>query len=276
MDLAGAVCVVTGGGGGIGAALSRRFVADGAAGVVVADLDVAAADAVVETLPPGRAVAVAGDVTDPDHHAALVATAEATWGPVDLHCSNAGTGVGLGALETDLGAWQRVWEVNVLAHVLAARAVLPSMLERGRGHLLQTASAAGLLTNLGDASYTATKHAAVGLAEWLSATYRHRGIGVSCLCPMGVDTALLAEARKGLSGAVVTGAGPVLSPDEVAAHVADALADDRFLVLPHPEVARFWSGKAAGIDGWLDAMSRVQQRLEGTGAAGSGAAGVAP
>jgi NAD(P)-dependent dehydrogenase (short-subunit alcohol dehydrogenase family) len=262
MEIEGAVCVVTGGGGGIGAALVRRFVADGAAGVVVADLDGEAAAAVVAALPEGRAVAVAGDVTDPAHHAELVATAEDRWGPVDLHCSNAGIGVGIGLLETDLDAWQRVWEVNVLAHVLAAKAVLPSMLERGRGHLLQTASAAGLLTNLGDASYTATKHAAVGLAEWLAATYRHRGIGVSCLCPMGVDTALLAEATKGLSGAVVTGAGAVLGTDEVAAHVAEALAEDRFLVLPHPEVARFWAGKAAQIDTWLGAMNHVQQRLE--------------
>jgi NAD(P)-dependent dehydrogenase (short-subunit alcohol dehydrogenase family) len=262
MEVAGAVCVVTGGGNGIGAALVRRFVADGAAGVVVSDIDAAGAEAVAAAVPDGRAVAVAGDVTDPAHHDALVATAEDRWGAVDLYCSNAGIGVGAGALETDLADWQRVWEVNLLAHVLAAKAVLPSMLERGRGHLLQTASAAGLLTNLGDASYTATKHAAVGLAEWLAATYRHRGIGVSCLCPMGVDTALLAEATKGLAGAVVTGAGAVLSPDEVAGHVAEALAEDRFLALPHPEVARFWSGKAAEVDGWLTAMNHVQQRLE--------------
>ena len=201
-------------------------------------------------------------MTDPAHHAELVAVAEARWGPVDLFCSNAGIGVGTGLLETDLADWQRVWEVNTLAHVLAARAVLPSMLERGRGHLLQTASAAGLLTNLGDAAYTATKHGAVALAEWLAVTYRHRGIGVSVLCPMGVDTALLAEASKGIAGAVVKGAGAVLSPDEVAAHVAEALADDRFLVLPHAEVARFWSGKAADVDRWIDAMNHVQQRLE--------------
>ena len=262
MEIVGAVCVVTGGGNGIGAALARRFVADGAAGVVVSDLDADGAAAVVAALPEGRAVAVPGTVTDLAHHEALVATAEERWGAVDLYCSNAGIGVGTGAIETDLADWQRVWEVNVLAHVLAAKAVLPSMLDRGRGHLLQTASAAGLLTNLGDASYTATKHAAVGFAEWLAVTYRHRGIGVSCLCPMGVDTALLAEAQKGMAGAVVVGAGAVLSTEEVAEHVAGALADDRFLVLPHPEVARFWAGKTAAIDGWLGAMSHVQQRLE--------------
>lgn len=263
MQLAGAVCVVTGGGNGIGAALARRFADEGAAGVVVADLDVAGAEAVAASLPDDRGVAVPGDVTDESYHALLVKTAEERFGAVDLYCSNAGIGVA-GGLDADLAGWQRVWEVNTLAHVLAARAVLPSMLERGRGYLLQTASAAGLLVNLGDPSYTATKHAAVGLAEWLSATYRHRGIGVSCLCPMGVDTDMLRRAGEGVSGAVVIGAGEVMSPEEVAGHVVDALAEERFLVLPHPEVARFWSRKATDIDGWLTAMNRVQQRLEGT------------
>ena len=262
MQLDGAVCVVTGGGNGIGAALVRRFAAEGASGVVVADLDEPAAEAVAASLPDGRGIAMAGDVTDPTYHEVLVATAEHAFGPVDLYCSNAGIGAAAG-IEADLADWQRVWEVNTLAHVLAARAVLPSMLARGRGHLLNTASAAGLLVNLGDASYTATKHAAVGLAEWLSATYRHRGIGVSCLCPMGVDTDLLRRATEGVSGAVVTGAGDVLSPEVVADHVVDALSHDRFLVLPHPEVAKFWAGKVADVDGWLGAMNRVQQRLEG-------------
>jgi short-subunit dehydrogenase len=136
------------------------------------------------------------------------------------------------------------------------------MLARGKGHLLQTASAAGLLTNLGDATYSATKHAAVGLAEWLSATYRHRGIGVSCLCPMGVDTDLLRRASEGVAGQVVTGAGAVLTPEAVADAVATALGEDRFLILPHPEVAQFWSGKVADPDGWLGAMNRIQQRFE--------------
>ncbi|MGH9137397.1 MAG: SDR family oxidoreductase, partial [Acidimicrobiales bacterium] len=203
MKVEGAVCVVTGGGHGIGAALARRFVAEGAAGVVVCDLDGAAADAVAASVPDGTAIAVAGDVTDPSTHHQLVAAAEQRFGPVDLYCSNAGIGG---------EDWHRVWDVNVMAHVHAADAVLPSMLERGRGWLLQTASAAGLLVNLGDAAYTATKHAAVGFAEWLSATYRHRGIGVSCLCPMGVDTDLFRRATEGLAGAVVAGAGDVLSP----------------------------------------------------------------
>lgn len=261
-ELAGAVCVVTGGGNGIGAALARRFAAEGATGVVVVDLDEAAAAAVADELGSVGA-ALAGDVADEALHQQAVALAEARFGPVDVYCSNAGTGAPAG-IHAPLDAWQTVWEVNTLAHVLAARAVLPSMLDRGRGHLLQTASAAGLLVNLGDAAYTATKHAAVGLAEWLAVTYAHRGIRVSCLCPMGVDTDLLRRASEGVAGAVVTGAGDVLSPEAVADHVVVALAEERFLVLPHPEVADFLSRKVADVDGWLAAMNRVQQRLEGS------------
>jgi NAD(P)-dependent dehydrogenase (short-subunit alcohol dehydrogenase family) len=263
MDLDGAVCVVTGGGNGIGAALARRFAAAGAAGVVVVDLDGDGAERVARSLPGDRGVALAGDVTDEALHEEAVRLAEARFGPVDLYASNAGIGAGAG-LEAPLETWDAVWRVNVLAHVLAARAVLPSMLERGHGWLLQTASAAGLLTNLGDASYTATKHAAVGLAEWLSATYRHRGIGVSCLCPMGVDTDLLRRATEGVAGNVVTSAGEILSPEVVADRVVEAVAAERFLVLPHPEVATFLAGKVGDIDVWLGAMNRVQQKLEGS------------
>lgn len=262
MNLDGAVCVVTGGAGGIGHALARRFVADGAAGVVLCDVDEARTEAAAALLPAGRAVAVAGDVGEAATHERLVAAAEEHFGPVDLYCSNAG--IGGANVDDPVEAWDAIWRVNTLAHVLAARAVLPSMLERGSGHLLQTASAAGLLINLGDAAYTATKHAAVGLAEWLHATYRHRGIRVSCLCPMGVDTDMLRRASEGPSGAVVTGAGEVLSPDAVAAEVVEALREERFLVLPHPEVESFLAGKVADVDRWLASMNRVQQHLEGT------------
>lgn len=261
MNLEGAVCVVTGAAGGIGAALARRFAAEGAAGVVLCDLDAARTEAAAATLPDGKGLAVAGDVTLPETHERLVAAAEDAFGPVDLYCSNAG--IGGTAIDSPVEQWDAVWRVNVLAHVLAARAVLPSMLERGRGYLLQTASAAGLLVNLGDPGYTATKHAAVGLAEWLAATYRHRGIRVSCLCPMGVDTDMLRRATGSVGGDVVRAAGNVLSPDEVADAVVAALAEERFLVLPHPEVAGFLSGKVADVDGWLAAMNRIQQRLEG-------------
>jgi NAD(P)-dependent dehydrogenase (short-subunit alcohol dehydrogenase family) len=268
MRLSGSVCVVTGGGNGIGAALAGRFADEGAAGVVVVDLDGEGAERVASSLSDGRGAPLAGDVTDEAVHAAAVRLAEERYGPVDLYASNAGIGAGEG-IGAPLETWDAVWRVNVLAHVLAARAVLPSMLERRSGWLLQTASAAGLLTNLGDAAYTATKHAAVGFAEWLSATYRHHGIGVSCLCPMGVDTDLLRRANAnvgpggGVAGNVVTSAGDVLSPEVVAGHVVDAIAAEHFLVLPHPEVKTFLDGKVADIDGWLAAMNRVQQKLEG-------------
>lgn len=261
MNLADKVCVVTGGAGGIGLAMARRFGEEGAAGVVLCDLDADRVEAAAATLPFGAGVGVAGDVTEPATHERLVATAEARFGPVDLYCSNAG--IGGAGVDDPVEQWDAIWRVNVVAHALAARAVLPSMLERGEGHLLQTASAAGLLINLGDAAYTATKHAAVGLAEWLSATYRHRGIRVSCLCPMGVDTDMLRQASTGTSGAVVTGAGEVLTPDAVADAVVAGLADDRFLILPHPEVGGFLRGKIDDPDGWLAGMNRVQQKLEG-------------
>jgi NAD(P)-dependent dehydrogenase (short-subunit alcohol dehydrogenase family) len=262
MELQGRVCIVTGAAGGIGSALARRFAAEGAAGVVLCDLDPARTEAAAAELPDGRGVALAGDVTEEDTHHRAVALAEERFGPVDLYASNAG--IGGSAIDGPLDAWDAIWRVNTLAHVLAARAVLPSMLARGEGHLLQTASAAGLLINLGDPAYTATKHAAVGLAEWLQATYAHRGIKVSCLCPMGVDTDMLRSATQGVSGNVVTGAGGVLSADEVAGHVVDAIREERFLVLPHPEVHRFLQGKVADPDRWLERMNHVQQRLEGS------------
>ena len=258
MNVQGAVCVVTGGAGGIGSALARRLAGDGAAGVVVVDLDAAATERAAEGC---GGVALAGDVTDLATHERAVALAEERFGPVDVYCSNAG--IGGSSIDGAPARWDDIWRVNVVAHALAARAVLPSMLERERGWLVQTASAAGLLVNLGDPAYTATKHAAVGLAEWLAATYRHRGIGVCCLCPMGVDTDMLRQSQESTSGAVVTGAGDVLAPDVVAAHVVDALRDERFLVLPHPEVADFLTEKVADVDRWLGAMNRVQQRLEG-------------
>lgn len=253
MELEGKVCVVTGGASGIGAALVDRFVFEGASVVAVDQAP----------LPGGsKAVAtVRGDVGLLATHARAVAEAEARFGPVDLYCSNAGL---LGStIEAAPERWDELWRVNVLAHALAARVVLPSMLARGSGWLLQTASAAGLLVNLGDPAYTATKHAAVGLAQWLAATYGHRGIGVSCLCPMGVDTPMLAEASEGgTTGAVVKGAGAVLHPEVVADAVVQALREELFLVLPHPEVGGFLTRKWTDLDAWLKDMSRVQEKLE--------------
>jgi NAD(P)-dependent dehydrogenase (short-subunit alcohol dehydrogenase family) len=261
MNIDGAVCVVTGAAGGIGLALARRLADAGARGVVLCDLDAAATEAAAAQLPTGRGLAVAGDVGDPATHERLVAAAEDAFGPVDLYCSNAG--IGGTTLESPVEVWDTVFRVNVVAHALAARAVLPSMLARGSGYLLQTASAAGLLVNLGDPGYTASKHAAVGLAEWLAATYAHRGIRVSCLCPMGVDTDMLRRATGSAAGDVVRGAGQVLSPEAVADAAVAAVVEERFLVLPHPEVAGYVAGKVADPDGWLAGMNRVQQRLEG-------------
>jgi len=261
MDPRGAVVVITGAAGGIGAAMARRFAAAGAAGMVLADLD--GAVALARSLDPARAVGVACDVTDPAAVAGLVTLAGDTFGPVDLFCSNAGITTGTG-LDTSDAAWSRAWAVNVHAHVLAARAVLPSMLERGSGYLLQTCSAAGLLTAVGDAPYAVTKHAAVAFAEWLSMTYGDRGIKVSALCPQGVDTPLLTDGlAAGHPGARVTAAsGAVLSPDEVAEAVVEGLAAERFLILPHPEVATYQQRKAVDPDRWLASMRSLITRVE--------------
>jgi NAD(P)-dependent dehydrogenase (short-subunit alcohol dehydrogenase family) len=258
MELSGRVCVVTGAGGGIGRALAMRFAEEGAAGVVVVDLG-ATADAVADEIGE-RAVAVQGDVSEAATHAAAVAAAEARWGPVDLYCSNAGIGGG-GTIDEPDELWNHVWEVNVLAHVKAARVVLPSMLERGHGYLLNTASAAGLLTQIGNAPYSATKHAAVGLAEWLAITYGDRGIRVSVLCPQGVRTDMLRQAAQGdraLEPLLVVGA---LEPEQVAATTVEGLRDERFWILPHPEVADYARRKANDVDRWLAGMRPLQSRI---------------
>ncbi|CAO5256037.1 SDR family oxidoreductase [Frankia sp. AgKG'84/4] len=257
MDVRDAVTVVTGAGSGIGAALARRFVAEGAAAVVVSDRDKALAEAVAADIgTPATA-----DVTDVTDEAAVAGLVERTLdrhGRIDLFCSNAGVFAG-GGVEVDTAAWQQIFAVNVLAQVYAARAVLPSMLERGSGFLLTVASAAGLLTTPGDAPYTVTKHGAVALAEWLSVTYGDRGIGVAVVCPLGVSTPLLLDPlREGRAAAsVVAASGTVITAEEVAASVIDGLAAERFLILPHPEVGKYWARKAADPDRWLAGVRRL-------------------
>ncbi|GAA2073446.1 SDR family oxidoreductase [Aeromicrobium halocynthiae] len=268
MKVSGAVAVVTGAGGGIGAALGRRLVENGAR-VVVADLH---ADKVESTahelcdLVPGSAVGLAVDVSETDGIRALVDLAERRFGPVDVYAANAGIGGGIG-LETDDDSWQRIIDVNVLAHVRAARLLVPTWLERGRGQFVTTASAAGLLTQIGSPSYSVTKHAAVAFAEWLAITYGDQGILVSCLCPMGVNTDMLTGgadlddpvARRAVQA--VTDAGGVLEPLEVADAVMAAIESETFLVLPHPEVLTFWRRKSADYDRWLSSMRRYQASL---------------
>jgi NAD(P)-dependent dehydrogenase (short-subunit alcohol dehydrogenase family) len=254
MDLARRVTVVTGGASGIGRALCRRFAAEGARGVVVADLDGAGAAAVAREVG-GLGVAV--DVGVEDDVARLVAEATEAYGGVDLFCSNAGVAAG-GGVEAPDAEWDRAWRVNVLAHVYAARSVLPAMLARGEGYLLHTASAAGLLTNLGAAPYSVTKHAVVGLAEWLAVTYGDAGIRVSCLCPQGVRTPMLLGGGPGAEALLGAGA---LEPEEVADAVVTGLGDERLLILPHPEVAGYFAGKAADHDRWIRGMRRLQAKV---------------
>jgi NAD(P)-dependent dehydrogenase (short-subunit alcohol dehydrogenase family) len=250
-----AVVVVTGGGSGIGAALCRRFAAEGARRVVVVDRDAASADNVAAEI---SGVGAALDVTDPRAVADLVAQTLARDGRIDLFCSNAGITTGIGLDDPD-DLWHRAFEVNVMAHVHAARAVLPSMLARGSGWLLNTASAAGLLTSPGDAPYAVTKHGAVALAEWLAVTYGGQGIGVSVLCPMGVATPLLMDPlAAGEPGArAVAASGEIISADQVADCVLAGLADERFLILPHQQVGTFWAQKASDPDRWLAGMRRL-------------------
>ena len=264
MEVEGASAVVTGGASGIGAAIARALAAAGARGVLVADLDAAGAAVVVDQLTAMGAEAIARtvDVADPAAVAAMVAAAEQAFGGLDIVVSNAGIGTGEG-VAAPVEEWQRSYEVNVLAHVHAARAALPGMLARGSGAFVHTCSAAGLLTMIGDAPYTVTKHAAVAFAEWLAITYGRQGIQVAALCPQGVDTALLHEADEGIAGRAVRAAGPVLTADQVAADVVAALGDGRFLVLPHPEVAEHFKGKAAAPDRWIAALQRTAAALEG-------------
>lgn len=255
MQLRDKVIVVTGGAKGIGRALCRRFAAEGARGIVVADLDANAASQVAAEI---GGLAAAADVGVEAEVVRLVERATATYGPIDLFCSNAGIAVE-GSVEASDADWQRIWQVNVMAHVYAARAVLPGMIARGQGYLLQTASAAGLLTQIGSAPYSVTKHAAVSLAEWLAITYADRGIKVSCLCPLGVWTNMLRDTSAGVGEML---RGSAIEPEVVAEAVVAGLAEERFLILPHPEVAEFFRRKGDDYERWLRGMRRLRDKVE--------------
>ena len=271
MELRDTVVVVTGGGSGIGAAMCRRFAAEGPTAVVVVDLDGDAAARVADQI---RATASEGttvqartiDVADESQVGALVTETHMDHGPIDLFCANAGIGTGAGVEASD-AMWEQIWHVNVMAHVYAARALLPTWLERGQGYLLTTASAAGLLSNLGDAPYTATKHAAVGLAEWISITYGDRGVKVSCLCPQGVRTPLLfggpGTPADGALATEVVKAQRILEPEDVAEVVVEGLRAEEFLILPHAEVADYERARAGDREKWLAGMRRLQARIAG-------------
>lgn len=255
MQLDGKVTVVTGGGKGIGEGLARRFAAEGAQ-VVVADLDGDSAHAVAAEI---GGVGAQVDVANESDVMGLVELAESELGPIDLFCSNAGIGPS-GGVEMSNEMWQKIWEINTMSHVYAARACLPGMLARGEGYLLATVSAAGLLTNLGAAAYSVTKHAALALAEWISVTYGDRGIKVSALCPQFVQTDLLRD-LAGDPAVAQWVKGSTIDVAEVAEAAVRGLESEAFLILPHPEVESFFQRKATDYDRWLAGMRKLQASL---------------
>ena len=251
------VVVVTGGASGIGRSLARRLAREGARKVVVADVDGAGA-ASVEGEIGDVAVSARVDVANEDDVRSLIESTEEEWGPIDLFCSNAGIFT-RGGLETSQETWERMLDVNFMSQVYVARHLVPRMIERGGGYLLITASAAGLLSQIGSVTYAATKHAAVALAEWISITHGDEGIKVSVLCPQAVRTPMLMSGE----GSVATVDG-VMEPDEVAGVVIEALDVERFLVLPHPQVAEYVRRKGEDRDRWLAGMRKLQARYRGT------------
>jgi NAD(P)-dependent dehydrogenase (short-subunit alcohol dehydrogenase family) len=252
MEIGGKVVVVTGAAGGIGRALAIRFAQEGARGVVVGDVDGDGAHKVAEAI---GGLGARADVSVESDVKALVARATEAYGRLDVFCSNAGIFVPGGQEVTDAD-WRRILDVNVMAHVYAARAALPGMLSRGSGYLLSTVSAAGLLSQVGSAPYSVTKHAALAFAEWLSITYGDRGLRVSCLCPQGVKTAMLGDPKT--PSFLLEGS---LEPEAVAEATLQGMRDERFLILPHPEVATYFGRKASDYERWLRGMRRLDAKV---------------
>ena len=254
MEVAGRAAVVTGAARGIGRALARALARAGADGVVVADIDGEGAKIVAREI---SGIAVTCDVSNEDSVRELVRQSEAAYGRIDIFCSNAGIAVG-GGPEASLADWQRIWEINVMSHVLVARHVLPGMLARRDGYLLGTVSAAGLLNHVFAAPYGTTKAAALSFFEWLAIAHGDDGIRVSCLCPQGVRTDMLAaESRLGLEFLTAS----ALEPEQVADIVVEGIRQEKFLILPHPEVAEFFQRKAGDYDRWLNGMRRLRKRV---------------
>ena len=248
MDIAGKIAIVTGGASGIGAGIARRFVAEGARGVIVADINLERAEAVAKEI---GAVAMRCDVSREADIQALVSAARQRFGQVDIYISNAGILGDLGGFELEDPLWQAMWQIHSMAHVWAARAVAPDMLARGEGYFLVTASAAGLLSVVESAPYAVTKHAAVAFAEWLRIAYGRRGLRVSCLCPQSVQTDMV----SGDGGSA--GVDGILTPAQVAAEVVAVMRSEKFLVLPHPEVAQYFRNKSADYDRWIGGMQKL-------------------
>ena len=250
MKLNDKIAIVTGAGSGIGRAMAKRFIQEGARQVIIADLH---ADSLTSLAAEIGARAIKTDVANEQEVIHLIRTVEQDYGQIDLLCNNAGIGVG-GVPETSNEDWQRIWEINVMAHIYATRAALPDMLNRGEGYILNTASAAGLLTQIGSAPYAVTKHAAVAYAEWLAVTYGDRGIKVSALCPQAVRTAMTANTE----GGGVAGVDGMMEPEELCDTVIETLDAETFLVLPHKEVLTYMQRKTADYDRWIKGMMRLQ------------------
>jgi NAD(P)-dependent dehydrogenase (short-subunit alcohol dehydrogenase family) len=257
MQIQGKVVVVTGGANGIGRALCRRFAKEGARLVAVADIDEDNGLKVLQEIEEGRGAFFACNVAKEEQVKLLVDMVTSAAGQVDIFCSNAGIAA-VGGPEASDHDWKRSWEINTMAHIYAARAVLPQMLARKQGYLLQTVSAAGLLTSLGSAPYAVTKHAALGFAEWLAITYGEQGIRVSALCPQGVLTDML---KRDFPGAKMLLDGAI-EPEKAADEVVKAIAEERFMILPHPEVGKFFQNKANDYERWIRGMQKLQRNIE--------------
>lgn len=257
MELADKIVVVTGAASGIGKALVERFHAEGTRRIVAVDLDGEGATATAESV---AGVGMGCDVADESQLVSVIERTEAEVGPIDLFCSNAGVGAGP-ELSSPNEQWQLCWDVNVMSHVYAARQLIPRMVARGGGYLMNTASAAGLLNQIGGAAYGVTKHAAVGFGEWIALSYGHQGIKVSLLCPQAVRTAMTANANAATAAAAGDG---MMEPETLAEFVVAGLRDEVFLILPHPEVVDYLRGKTADYDRWIRGMNRLHQRLTGS------------
>jgi len=252
MKISGKTVVVTGGASGIGRGLVARFKHEGAANIVVADINRDELEGLANEM---GAKPVHCDVSKEEDIKNLVKTTEDEFGHIDLFCGNAGI-IYKGGVETSNEQWEKIWAINVMAHVYAARHALPKMIERGDGYFLITASAAGLLSQVGSATYSVTKHAAVALAEWLLITHGHQGIKVSALCPQAVESKMTAGSDGG-----VAGQDGMLKPDQVADAVMQALDEERFMILPHAEVEKYFRNKASDYQRWIRGMQRLQEKF---------------
>jgi NAD(P)-dependent dehydrogenase (short-subunit alcohol dehydrogenase family) len=261
MEIRDKVVVVTGGASGIGAGMAQRFARDGARGVMVADVNLERAQGIAAGIGP-QAVAARCDVSREADIQALVRDTRERFGRVDIYFSNAGILGSMGGIELEDALWDKMWEIHGMAHVWAARAVIPEMVERGEGYFLVTASAAGLLNIVESAPYGVTKHAAVAIAEWLRIAYGRKGVRVSCLCPQSVQTDMT---RNGTGSAGING---VLTPEQVADVVVQTMRDERFLALPHPEVAKYFQAKGQDYDRWLGGMQKLYAQHMGKPLAG--------